>query len=287
MTAIPNVIHFTWVQGKDAMPPWAKFNVNTWRKHNPEAEIMIHDAASMLDCVLSTRIPPFIAAYKRLGSCFVQRKDFAQFAILYKFGGLHVDVDLQCQKPVHTLMQENTLLAFDSHLSPVVHEPGAALAIIGSVASHPVIRATMEGIGVVPQSGIEPETGCSPAYIGATARVWRSAFASMQQKYMSTHLQYFLQPAWIAGLDDPRSRTQALFRGQGVCFLTTPQGSWHKPFVALYHKSAVWGVNHKMLVLIIITVTVIALMVCAVAMLGVLLTKSSQPTTFSHYAAAS
>ena len=273
---IPKKLHFTWVQGRDAMPAWAKFNVDTWRALNPEAEVVVHDAESMLAAVQAARMPTLLAAYKTLDTCYVRRKDMAQFAILLQHGGLHIDVDLQCQKCVDDLLGANTLLAFDCDLSPVVHVPAAALQLVGAIPGHPVIRATVAGMAaaawdLVTAGGGQTRDPCSLASTQAVGRVWPTTFAALHQTYVSTPLQYFLQPAWMAGLEDPRSRLRPLFRGTGYAFLTTPQGSWHSPLMAAYHKSAVWGVHHKVLVQVLLSAVGLLLLVVLTVMVGALL----------------
>jgi len=125
------------------MPDNILYHVRTWSAHNPDMAITIHDDASIVD--LLKEWPELLDRYNEAPN-FPTKKDIAQFAIVYTYGGLFVDVDLQCQKNVTPLLTSNTLLVFaeqhDNGLKSKQARPG--LMALGAIPQHPLLRFVMK-----------------------------------------------------------------------------------------------------------------------------------------------
>lgn len=94
---IPKIIHYCWFGGKE-LPKSAKKCISSWRKYLPEYEIKRWDETNF-----DVNIIPYTAqAYAAKKYAFVS--DYARFWILYKYGGLYFDTDVELIKPIDDII---------------------------------------------------------------------------------------------------------------------------------------------------------------------------------------
>lgn len=94
---IPKVIHYCWFGGKP-LPPLAEKCIASWRKFLPDYEIKRWDESNF-----DVNIIPYTAqAYEAKKYAFVS--DYARFWILYKYGGLYFDTDVEVIKPMDDMI---------------------------------------------------------------------------------------------------------------------------------------------------------------------------------------
>lgn len=85
---IPKIIHYCWFGGKP-LPDSAKKCIASWRKFLPDYEIKEWNESNFdVNCIKYTR-----EAYRLKKYAFVS--DYARFFILYKYGGLYFDIDVE------------------------------------------------------------------------------------------------------------------------------------------------------------------------------------------------
>lgn len=99
-TNICKIIHQTC---KDNKPPkkYQKF-IDSWKDKHPDYEYKLWTDEDN-DNLVRTDFPEFYEMYKGFGH-FMMRVDFARYCILYKYGGLYVDLDFECIKPIDMLL---------------------------------------------------------------------------------------------------------------------------------------------------------------------------------------
>ena len=133
---IPKVIHYCWF-GRKPLPDLAIKCVESWRKYLPDYEIKEWNEDNF-----NVNIVPYTAeAYKANKYAFVS--DYARFWILYKYGGLYFDTDVEIIKPIDDIIAKGAFMGCE--LSPD-HKGG----LIPSIA--PGL-----GLGVEPGNGIYKE----------------------------------------------------------------------------------------------------------------------------------
>ena len=94
---IPKIIHYCWFGGKP-LPPLAKKCIESWKKYLPDYEIRQWDESNF-----DVNILPYTAqAYEAGKYAFVS--DYARFWILYKYGGLYFDTDVEVIKPMDDII---------------------------------------------------------------------------------------------------------------------------------------------------------------------------------------
>ena len=99
---IPSTIHQIWWQGCSRIPSKYKRNCSSWQALNPDMTYVCWDERQVLD-LLNEATPdlvPILQAYPYM----VQKIDIAKYVILYIFGGVYVDMDMEPKKPLATLL---------------------------------------------------------------------------------------------------------------------------------------------------------------------------------------
>jgi len=98
---IPRIIHQ--IYENPAGPPDMFLSLSsTWKEHHPDWEYRFWDRSS-IDSFLTLHFPEHVTKY-RLFTYDIQRWDAIRYLILYKMGGLYVDMDFECFKPIDSLL---------------------------------------------------------------------------------------------------------------------------------------------------------------------------------------
>lgn len=97
--SFPRIIHQTWKS--DSVPDEWRGYQESWRRHHPQWEYRLWTDAELRDLIAShhPEMLPRFDAYP-LG---VQRADVGRYVILKHYGGLYVDLDYECFKPLDDL----------------------------------------------------------------------------------------------------------------------------------------------------------------------------------------
>lgn len=103
---IPKVIHYCWFGG-NPLPESAVKCIESWRKYNPEYEIKRWDENNFELDVRYAR-----EAYKAKKWAFVS--DYARLKIVYEYGGIYLDTDVEVIKPLDPLLFEKAFLGSET-----------------------------------------------------------------------------------------------------------------------------------------------------------------------------
>lgn len=118
---IPKIIHYCWF-GHAPLPPLAERCIASWRRFLPGYEIREWTEENF-----DVGIIPFTAeAYAQKKYAFVS--DYARFWILYKYGGLYFDTDVEVIRPLDDIVERGPFMGFETD-APAVrggHEVAAA-----------------------------------------------------------------------------------------------------------------------------------------------------------------
>lgn len=103
---IPKVIHYCWF-GHNPLPPLAEKCIASWRKFMPDYEIKEWNEDNF-----NVNIIPYTAdAYKAKKYAFVS--DFARFWIIYNYGGVYFDTDVEVIKPMDDILANGSYMGFE------------------------------------------------------------------------------------------------------------------------------------------------------------------------------
>ena len=104
---IPKVIHYCWFGG-NPLPDIAIKCINSWKKNLPSYEIKEWNESNFdVNCCKYVQ-----EAYNAKKWAFVS--DFARFWILYNFGGLYFDTDVEMLKPIDDIMTTGPFMGMES-----------------------------------------------------------------------------------------------------------------------------------------------------------------------------
>ena len=132
-TRIPRILHVIWVGDETKRPDAA---IRTWRDRHPDWTFMLWGNAE-LDGVpwRSRRQMEIYRAARRWEGV----ADLMRYEILCRHGGVYVDADSECVRPLDDWLLTHRLFAvWESE----THRPGlVANGFIGATPGHPVLRA--------------------------------------------------------------------------------------------------------------------------------------------------
>lgn len=103
INVIPKKIHYCWF-GHNPLPPMAIKCIESWKKYLPDFEIIEWNEENF-DVNL---VPYTKEAYAAKKYAFVS--DYARFWILYKFGGLYFDVDVEILHPMYDVINSGPFM---------------------------------------------------------------------------------------------------------------------------------------------------------------------------------
>ena len=108
---IPKIIHYCWF-GRNPLPPLAIKCIDSWKKYHPDYEIKEWNEDNF-----DVDIIPYTSkAYKEKKYAFVS--DYARFWILYHYGGLYFDTDVEVIKPLDEIIDRGPFMGCERDAQP-------------------------------------------------------------------------------------------------------------------------------------------------------------------------
>ena len=103
---IPKIIHYCWF-GRGEMPKLAKKCIKSWKKYCPDYEIKEWNEDNF-----DVDIIPYTGeAYRKKKYAFVS--DYARFWLLYHYGGLYFDTDVEIIRPIEDIIQSGPFMGYE------------------------------------------------------------------------------------------------------------------------------------------------------------------------------
>lgn len=104
---IPKIIHYCWF-GNTKLPESETKNIETWKKYCPDYKIIRWDEKNF-----DINSNEFVSeAYKEKKYSFVS--DFARFYIIYKYGGIYFDTDVELLRNIDDLLTNNAFIGTEN-----------------------------------------------------------------------------------------------------------------------------------------------------------------------------
>ena len=164
---IPKIIHYCWF-GRNPLPELAQRCIASWRKFLPDYEIWewndnvnpnLNENENEKRCELFDRklsfdvnmIPYTAEAYRQKKYAFVS--DYARFWILYHYGGIYFDTDVEVIRPMDDIIAQGNFMGFevdpDGENMPGKYAPRYCFGVnpgvgVGIEKGHPFIKRMME-----------------------------------------------------------------------------------------------------------------------------------------------
>lgn len=120
---IPKKIHYCWF-GRNPLPESAQKCIASWRKYLPDYEIIEWNEDNFdVNSILYTR-----QAYEAKKYAFVS--DYARFKILYEYGGLYFDTDVEVIKSFEDILNRGAFMGCEQTLPQSGNvNPGLGLGV--------------------------------------------------------------------------------------------------------------------------------------------------------------
>lgn len=107
---IPKIIHQIWLQGENNIPIDYPNYSASWKNLNPEFKYILWDE-NMIINLINNKFPKFLNVFNNYPK-LVQKVDAAKYLIIYVYGGIYVDMDLECLKPIYELIENKQIILF-------------------------------------------------------------------------------------------------------------------------------------------------------------------------------
>lgn len=98
---IPRILHQIWI-GPNKIPIEFHEYSETWRKLNPQWRMEL-----WTDEKIENKLNLKNSFLYNKATSYAEKADIARYHILFLYGGLYVDMDYECLKPIDKLMYEN------------------------------------------------------------------------------------------------------------------------------------------------------------------------------------
>ncbi len=140
---IPKILHYCWFGGKPE-PEYVKKCIASWKRFMPEYKIIRWDENNY-----DTNKCKYMAdAYKEKKWAFVS--DYARLDVIYQFGGIYLDTDVEVLKSFNSLLKENMFCGFESR-DPIGYKKNLPIEFsvnlglgYGAEKGHPLLMEMMD-----------------------------------------------------------------------------------------------------------------------------------------------
>ncbi len=140
---IPRIIHQTWKS--EAVPDRWRAWADSWKRLHPRWEYRLWTDAMNRGFVAS-EFPELLPVYDAF-SYNIQRADAARYLILHRYGGMYVDLDIECLRPVDPVLADHTLVLGAEprrHAHWLQRDRLLCNAFMAAVAGHAFLSAVID-----------------------------------------------------------------------------------------------------------------------------------------------
>lgn len=143
---IPKTIHYCWF-GRGELTPLAKKCIASWRQFFPGYEIKEWNEDNFdVNCI------PYTADAYRAGKyAFVS--DYARFWVLYHFGGVYFDTDVEVIRPMDDVLVKGPFMGFELLGAKPAVAPGLGLAAEPGMSLYKAILDQFEQMSFLIEKG--------------------------------------------------------------------------------------------------------------------------------------
>ncbi|MDQ0240161.1 glycosyltransferase family 32 protein [Arthrobacter bambusae] len=138
LNVIPRIIHQIWFGGD--VPEYLTRLMQTWRELHPDWKYMLWTESNIPRLANQTQFD-----HARL---FAVKADIARVEILREFGGVYVDADYECHRPIDPLVGGASMMVLSEGDGSITN------SIIGSIPGHGLLEDLIGEMGQIELSAI-------------------------------------------------------------------------------------------------------------------------------------
>ncbi len=129
---IPKIIHACWL-GKAKMPEDQAAYVEGWKKLMPDYEIIVWDDEKFSKYLDDSKFVKDAIEKKKYGFL----SDYFRFVVLYEFGGIYIDTDVEIFKPLDEFLKYKMFMGF-------IFDTSIGTALYGVEPKSPLMKEWLE-----------------------------------------------------------------------------------------------------------------------------------------------
>jgi hypothetical protein len=149
---IPRIVHQVWL-GPDPLPDeFARYR-ETWREHHPSWDVRLWTEDNLPPDLIRTEV------YDRLRHP-VERSDILRLELVYRYGGVYVDTDVECLRPIDPLLAGVSLFVERLNSGRLTHP------IMGGVPGHGLLERAIRELEPREFYGYDKQTS-GPDYLAS------------------------------------------------------------------------------------------------------------------------
>lgn len=139
---IPKIIHYCWF-GKGQKPELADKCISSWKRFLPDYEIKEWNEENypVEECCDYVK-----EAYKEKKWAFVS--DYVRFDILYRYGGIYFDTDVEVIKPIDDILEQGAFIGGETIVDSIKDAGKGAVKKSGMTAAPGLGMAANPGLGI-------------------------------------------------------------------------------------------------------------------------------------------
>lgn len=108
---IPKIIHYIWL-GSNVKPNIVNICINSWKKELPDYEIIEWNENNLNLDEIAAENRFFAECRKR--KLWAYMADYLRLKILYEYGGIYFDTDVQVLKSFNSLLNERAFIGYEA-----------------------------------------------------------------------------------------------------------------------------------------------------------------------------
>jgi inositol phosphorylceramide mannosyltransferase catalytic subunit len=146
---VPKIIHQIW--NDNVVPNQFAYFTETWKANHPEWKYLFW-THSMIREFIRINFPLFLKTYDKYPTK-IQRAEAARYLLLYKYGGLYVDLDFECLQNVEQLLNNhNCVIGIEPEAHCIEHNVDMIVcnAFMASIPNCPFLLEIIEKLSYTP-----------------------------------------------------------------------------------------------------------------------------------------
>lgn len=215
--SIPKTIHYCWF-GKGQLPELAIKCINSWKKFCPDYEIVEWNENNF-DLNMNKYVEQ---SYEKRKFAFVT--DYVRLWVLYNFGGVYMDTDVELVKNIDCFLEHPAFSGFENNLL-------VPTGIMGSVKHNNWIRLLLQDYNDLQFIREDNSLDCTTNVERISKKTRENYVLNFDGTFQDIGVVVFYPPDYLCAKD---FKTGKIFVTENTHAIHHFSGSWHSPLEKKY-----------------------------------------------------
>jgi mannosyltransferase OCH1-like enzyme len=239
---IPKIIHQTWKTSE--IPENWKFGVDECKRIHNDYEYKLW-TDEMMEEFVKKEYPDFYQIYKSY-KYHIQRCDAFRYLVLYKYGGIYIDMDIVCKKKLDNLLKYDIIFAKSSNI-----KSSYTNSLMISSKNNKFIKYCIDNL---------PKYRNNKIFLGKHFHIMNSTGPSFYSKMINDYKLENIDNYYILSNDEFAGDCNACneTKCKGGHYFTHVKGQTWNSFDSLFYNFCLC--NYKKIIFVIIIIIIIILL---------------------------